>query len=197
MTAVQTGPTNITVSWSSSSDATGYRIDYNSIGGNSGSVTISGGSIDMETLTGLQNGDTYTISIVATSEHFYSNAVEVSNILLYTGIPGYSVYVHLICYMFSVPDPPVISMDPPTTATSISLSWTSAGSVVDSYEVMWSSTQCPGDTDKGNTTISDTSYTIDDLRGGTAYTITVTATNVAGTSSPSDEVMVETLDNGK
>ena len=68
MTAVQTGPTSIRVSWSPSSDATGYRIDYDSSGGESDSVTVSGGSTDMETLTGLQNGDIYTISIVATSD---------------------------------------------------------------------------------------------------------------------------------
>ena len=68
MTAVQAGPTSITVSWSPSSDATGYRIDYDSSGGDSGSVTVSGGSAAMETLTGLQNGETYTISIVATSD---------------------------------------------------------------------------------------------------------------------------------
>ena len=68
VTAVQTGPTNIRVSWSPSSDATGYRINYDSSGGDSGSVTVSGGSTDMETLIGLQNGDTYTISIVALSQ---------------------------------------------------------------------------------------------------------------------------------
>ena len=68
MTAVQTGPTSITVSWSPSSDATGYRIDYDSSGGDSSSATVSSGSTDMETLTGLQNGDTYTISIVAISD---------------------------------------------------------------------------------------------------------------------------------
>ena len=68
MTAVQAGPTSITVTWSPSSSATGYRINYDSSGGDSGNVTVSGGSTDMETLTGLQNGDTYTISIVATSD---------------------------------------------------------------------------------------------------------------------------------
>ena len=73
MTAVQAGPTGITVSWSPSSDATGYRIDYESSGGNSGSETVSGGSTDMETLTGLQNGDTYTISIVATSDAVFDS----------------------------------------------------------------------------------------------------------------------------
>ena len=68
VTAVQAGPTSILVSWSPSSDATGYRIDYDSNGGDSGSVTVSGGSTDSETLTGLRNGDTYTISIVVNSQ---------------------------------------------------------------------------------------------------------------------------------
>ena len=68
MTAVQTGPTSITVSWSPSNDATGYRIDYEDSRGDSGNVSVSGGSTDNETLTGLQNGDTYTISIVVTSD---------------------------------------------------------------------------------------------------------------------------------
>ena len=34
-------PTNIRVSWTPSSDATGYRIDYTSNGGSSGSVIVS------------------------------------------------------------------------------------------------------------------------------------------------------------
>ena len=68
MTAVQTGPTSITVSWSPSSNATGYRIDYDSSGGDSGSVTVSGGFTNEYTLNGVQNGDTYTISIVATPD---------------------------------------------------------------------------------------------------------------------------------
>ena len=69
MTAIQDGPTSIIVSWSPSSDATGYRIDYDSIGGDSNSVVTSGGSTNplTHTLMNLQNGDTYTISIVATS----------------------------------------------------------------------------------------------------------------------------------
>ena len=69
MTAVQDGATSIIVSWSPSSDATGYRIDYDSIGGDSNSVVTSGGSTNTltHTLMNLQNGDTYTISIVATS----------------------------------------------------------------------------------------------------------------------------------
>ena len=70
-----------------------------------------------------------------------------------------------------------------TTATTISLSWTSAGSVVDSYEVMWerdASGECP-DEDEGSATITNgsTSYTITGLEEDSSYTITVTATNAA------------------
>ena len=78
-----------------------------------------------------------------------------------------------------------------TSATSISLSWTSAGSEVDSYEVMWTSDECPDDVDEDSATITETSYIIEGLREGTGYTITVSATNSAGTS-PSDSVTGET-----
>ena len=83
-----------------------------------------------------------------------------------------------------------------TTATSISLSWTSAGSEVDSYKVMWRSDECPDDVDEDSATIfTETSYIIEDLREGTSYTITVSATNSAGTS-PSDSVTGETQELG-
>ena len=77
---------------------------------------------------------------------------------------------------------PVLSVTS-TTATSISLSWTSAGSEVDRYEVMWqrgTSGECP-DEDEGSTTVTDgsTSYEIMGLAGISNYTISVTAANVA------------------
>jgi len=65
-----------------------------------------------------------------------------------------------------------------TTATTISLSWSvPSGSVVDSYEVMWE-----GDSIANTTTITDgsTSYTITGLEEDSSYTVTVTATNAAG-----------------
>ena len=85
-----------------------------------------------------------------------------------------------------------------TTATFISLSWTSAGLEVDSYEVMWTSNECPGDVDEGSATITDiteTSYIIEGLREGTSYTITVSATTSAGTL-PSDTVTGDTQELG-
>ena len=74
VTAVQDGPTSILVSWSPSSDATGYTISYTG-GGSSGSETVSGGDTNSYTLTGLTNGQTYTISIVATSNNLASDTV--------------------------------------------------------------------------------------------------------------------------
>jgi len=87
-----------------------------------------------------------------------------------------------------------------TTATTISLSWTSAGSVVDSYEVMWerdTSEECP-DEDEGSTTITggSTSYTITGLEEDSNYTITVNATNAVG-SAVSDTITEMTGEGGE
>ena len=77
LTAVQDGPTSILVSWNPPDplrDTTGYRIDYTD-GSSSNNVTVDGGSTDSHILTGLQNGATYTISIVATSQGLPSETV--------------------------------------------------------------------------------------------------------------------------
>ena len=74
----------------------------------------------------------------------------------------------------------------PTTPTTIPLSWTSAGSEINNYELKWErdiSGECTG-VDEGSTTITDgsTSYTISRLQEDSSYTITVTATNTAGSA---------------
>ena len=73
-----------------------------------------------------------------------------------------------------------------TTPTTIPLSWISAGSVVDSYEVMWerdTSGECPGvDEDSATITGGSTNYTISGLEEDSSYNITVTATNAAGSA---------------
>ncbi len=77
--AVPERPTGIHVFWTPPTPlgyTTGYRIYYR--GGSNGSVDVSGGSTDYHTLTGLQNGANYIISIVGTSEHFFSAEVEVT-----------------------------------------------------------------------------------------------------------------------
>jgi len=85
----------------------------------------------------------------------------------------------------AVPGMPITNISS-VAATTISLSWTSAGSVVDSYEVLWerdTSRECT-DVDVGNATITDgsTSYNITELEEHSSYTITVTATNAAGSA---------------
>ena len=69
VTAVQDGPTSITVTWTPPDPLdgiTGYTISYTG-GGSNDETTVSGGNTMSHALTGLTNGQTYTISIVATT----------------------------------------------------------------------------------------------------------------------------------
>ena len=96
LTAVQEGPTSIAISWSPPTplgDTTEYRIFYTGANSSSGSVTVSatGSSFfsdasgsgdvmdsdltDNYTLSGLHNGDTYSISVVALSQYLPSDTV--------------------------------------------------------------------------------------------------------------------------
>ena len=54
------------MTWTASSDATGYRIHYSS-DSDSGSEAIGANSATSLTLSDLNNGETYSISIMATS----------------------------------------------------------------------------------------------------------------------------------
>ena len=72
-----------------------------------------------------------------------------------------------------------------TTATTISLSWTSGGSEGVSYEVDWQrvTTGDCDDEDEGSATLvggSMTSYTVTGVQEDSNYTITVTASNHNG-----------------
>ena len=75
--AVQESPTSIRVTWTPpTSLPTGYRILYQN-SDSTNSVDIGDGLIDNHLLTDLQNGEFYTISIVATSQHLPSESVDV------------------------------------------------------------------------------------------------------------------------
>ena len=89
-----------------------------------------------------------------------------------------------------------------TTATTITLSGgVPSDSVADIYEVMWQRDTSIGcsDEDEGNTTITDgsTSYDIMGLEEDSSYTITVTASNSAGSSAVSSTVTAMTLEAGE
>ena len=80
VTAVQASPTNISVSWNPSSNATGYIIEYTSCRGHNGGVFVNDGYTVEYLLTELQEEDIYSISIVATSDGFPSESVKVAHI---------------------------------------------------------------------------------------------------------------------
>ena len=75
------------------------------------------------------------------------------------------------------------------TASSISLAWSVASGSVASWEVVWRETDRGTESSSGS--LTGTSYTIDQLESTTIYTVTVNATNVAGTTS-SQPILVST-----
>ena len=80
---------------------------------------------------------------------------------------------------------PILAVDS-TTATTISLSWTSAGSIINNYTVVWekqTTEECPNK-DGASFVITDgsTSYTITGLEEYSSYDITVTASNIDGST---------------
>ena len=78
MLEVQDDFTSILLMWvppSPLGHTTGYRISYNAVGDSSKSVDISDGTTSKYTLSGLEKGKDYNISIVGTSDHFSSMSV--------------------------------------------------------------------------------------------------------------------------
>ena len=91
-------------------------------------------------------------------------------------------------------------MSSPTAATTIYLCWNIPSGTVANIVVIWkrdTSEECSYE-DGGNTTVTDgsTTYSIDNLEESSSYTITVTATNAAG-SAVSDPVMGVTEEVGE
>ena len=84
------------------------------------------------------------------------------------------------------------------TSTTIPLSWTSAGSLVNSYEIVWTYDGECSDVRGGRATLTGdmTSYTIEGVEEYSTYSITVTATNNVG-SAVSEEATVRTSEAGE
>ncbi|CAI8037918.1 Receptor-type tyrosine-protein phosphatase F, partial [Geodia barretti] len=159
----QETPTSFRLSWTPPSplgDTTGYTISYTG-GGSSGSVNVAGGSTDSFSLTGLDSGETYTISLIGRSRHIPSAAITAQIVPI--PAPG-QVFVSVSSI----------------TATSISLSWSVSSGRVASWEVVWRPTGRGTESTSGP--LSGTTYTILQLDPSTIYTLTVSATNVAGTT---------------
>ena len=75
---VQSNFTTILLMWvppSPLGDTTGYKISYNAVGDSSNSVDISDGDSCNHTLSSLEKGKEYNISIIGMSAHFFSMSV--------------------------------------------------------------------------------------------------------------------------
>ena len=181
MTVVQEGATGIRVSWTPSTNATGYRIHYNSTGGHNDSQSVSGGSTDSFLLGDLQNGDTYTVYIESIFHILPSIPVEQQvRLSKYGHVLWFEKHIFSHCFV-PVPPPGVVNVSVSSiTASSISLSWSVASGSVASWEVVWRETD--RGTERSSGSLTGTSYTIDQLESTTIYTVTVRATNVAGTT---------------
>ncbi|CAI8019336.1 Collagen alpha-1(VII) chain, partial [Geodia barretti] len=169
--AVQDGLTSIIVSWTLSSNATGYRIYYDSSGGHGGFEDVTNGSTDNYTLEGLQTETHYTILIMATSEdHPPSTLVELNIYLI--SPPG-----KILLAVLSV------------TPTSISLSWSVGSGSVMGWEVFWRDSN-GNVTENTSGSLSGTNYTINDLLTTTSYSVRVRAVNVVGTTESPHIIIV-------
>ena len=97
---IQDGLSSIRVTWTPPSplgDTTGYRIHYTTGGGSSGSQTASGGNTMTHTLSDLTNGETYNISIVATSSTTSSSTVMAN---MAVGLGKFTIFMECIFIWF-------------------------------------------------------------------------------------------------
>ena len=136
-------------------------------------------------LNGLQNGTHLLLAYCNISLAIYVA------VLLYNTVYSRN-YVHTYPPV-PVPGHPSVNVTS-ITSTSISLSWSvPSGSVVTSYEVMWralSSNDGGGSGSSGS--ITSTSHSIQELESNTVYSVTVTVTNVAG-STVSQPIIITSM----
>ena len=189
------------VSWDPPSppgNTVGYRVSYNL--STATDIDISDVSTTSTTLTGLENRNYYTISVVGLSEHLQS---EVINATIYLG--SY-VLVRLIRHILifitflSIVAPPsdIKVTVSSTTSTTISLDITATvpGNNY-SITVTWKKLHPCTATDSAMYAPSSLmEYLITGLDEGSTYNITVTVTNVAGSNS-SSPVIATTVEEGK
>ena len=197
---------SITVQWEMvpcihhNGDITGYSVQYTG-GGSTQTVSVSGESTTEATITELTASTSFSVGVAAVNDAGtgpYSSAMDQLTagitLLLDCSLMNHHMYLLLLTVVA-----PVLSSGD-TTATSISLSWTSGGSEGVSYEVMWqrdTSLGCPDD-DMISDTVSDgfIEYDIMGLQEDSSYSVTVMATNAVG-SQISDPITATTLVAGK
>ncbi|KAL5486451.1 hypothetical protein EMCRGX_G018928 [Ephydatia muelleri] len=170
VTAVQSGPTSVSVSWTSPTSGgpvTRYDIYYVA----NGSPSTSGGSTNSTSyvLTNLQVGVQYNISVIAVGTSMPSLSANVTRTLIPLNITQ-------------------------VTSTSITVMWSQPGGEIGTTYTLSYTYQgpCAGAGGGGSVSVGNaTKYTITGLQEFSAYTLTITA-SIGVRSSPPASVLVST-----
>ena len=183
LTATIYSSTQINLSWShptsnGSPPVSGYKIQYKFDSGNfTNLVSNSGNSFTAYSHTGLQVAHTYTYRVFAINSIGTSNS---SNTATTTTVQ-----------ITTVPGSPVLSASP-SSATSVSLSWTpptnDGGSAITGYKIEYSNGTSQYIILVANTGNTQTAYLHKGLVTGKVYTYRVTAINSIGAGNPSNIV---------
>ncbi len=174
---VTAGTEQLEVSWTTVSDADGYKVQWKSgedAYDESRLAVIIGGDAISYTIAELTAGTEYTVRVVATKD----NAEDGPPSSEVTGIPK------------SSPPAPVTGVEVTTGVEQLDVSWTAVADA-SGYKVQWKSGEEAYDESRQAVIPSgDTiSYTIAGLSGGAEYTIRVLATkDNADDGPPSSEV---------
>ena len=183
---------------------TGYIIHYTDSSGSAGTVTVSASSTSAD-ITGLTDGETYTISVEASSEHLSGESEQMTITL------GRSHYYDYPCsHLCPITEPPP---DPPGSvmavvgSTSVTVSW-EAVTDADSYTVTFTRATgadqqggCPRGPHNASVSVNAPTTTAsidigqnveqaatDMLRAYSTYFITVVTVNGGGSSTDSDHI---------
>ncbi|MDE1770239.1 MAG: fibronectin type III domain-containing protein [Thaumarchaeota archaeon] len=181
LTASIYSSTQINLSWNppisnGGPPVTGYKIDYMLDSANfTNLVSNSGSSFTAYSHTGLQVGHTYSYRVFAINSIGTSNS---SNTASATTVQ-----------ITTVPGSPILSVNP-SSATSVSLSWTpptnDGGSAIIGYKIEFSNGTSQYTVLVANTGNTQTAYLHNGLVTGQTYTYRVTAINSIGTGNPSN-----------
>ena len=171
----------LTVAWTAPTDTggtaiTGYKVQWKSGNQNFGSSRehTTGFAATSDDITGLTNGTEYTVRVLATNsvgDGAWSDEKK--------GTPS------------TVPGKPAVT--PSAGNTEINVSWTidTGGSAITGYTLQYKESSVAGwaaaDVTEVNPANDQTSYKIENLTNGTAYTVRLQATNANGTGDWSDE----------
>ena len=173
----------LTVAWTAPTDTggtaiTGFKVQWKSgnqnFGGDPSRQHTAGAADTSHDITGLTNGTEYTVRVLATNSVGDGAWSDEKN-----GTPS------------TVPGKPVVT--PSAGNTEINVSWTidTGGSAITGYTLQYKESSVAGwaaaDVTEVNPANDQTSYKIENLTNGTAYTVRLQATNANGTGAWSDE----------